>query len=92
MEFKITEEEARAMARFEEEVGCDISAGPDYGIHLGKVMSLALHQVDHEKFVEFLEHYLGSLLSSEEVVELAFKCHSVIHEHLIEKMTTQKSA
>jgi hypothetical protein len=37
MEFKITEAEAREMARFEEEVGCDISAGPDWGIQFGKV-------------------------------------------------------
>jgi hypothetical protein len=39
MEFKITAEEALEMARFEESVGCDISAGPDYGIHLGELMA-----------------------------------------------------
>ncbi len=42
MEFKITEEEAREMARFEEQVGGDISAGSDWGVHLGSVMALAL--------------------------------------------------
>jgi hypothetical protein len=39
MEFKITEAEAREMAKFEEEVGCDPSAGADWGIHLDKVIS-----------------------------------------------------
>jgi hypothetical protein len=42
MEFKITEAEAREMAQLEEECGCDISAGPDWGIHLDKVLALAL--------------------------------------------------
>jgi hypothetical protein len=44
MKFKITEAEAREMARLEEESGCDISAGRDWGIHLDKVMELALHE------------------------------------------------
>lgn len=44
MRFQITEEEAREMARLEQECGCDISAGPDWGIHLDKVMELALYR------------------------------------------------
>ena len=46
MEFKITEAEAREMARFEEEVGCDISAGPDWGVHFDKVINLVLEQAN----------------------------------------------
>ncbi len=46
MEFRITEAEAREMARLEEECGCDITAGPDWGIHLDKIMELALHPID----------------------------------------------
>jgi hypothetical protein len=46
MEFRITEAEAREMARLEEECGCDINAGSDWGIHLDKVMELALHPID----------------------------------------------
>lgn len=46
MEFKITEAEAREMAKFEEEVGCDPSAGADWGIHLDKVIELTLNRVD----------------------------------------------
>ena len=38
MEFKITEAEARAMAKFEEEVGFALSAGNDWGIHLDKAI------------------------------------------------------
>ena len=46
MEFKITEAEAREMARFEEEVGCDISAGADWGVHFDKVINLVLEQAN----------------------------------------------
>ena len=44
MKFIITEKEAREMAAFEESVGCDISAGLDWGIHLGKVLEFVLNQ------------------------------------------------
>ena len=46
MEFKITEAEAHEMARFEEEVGCDISAGADWGIHFNKVIDFVLEQAN----------------------------------------------
>jgi hypothetical protein len=44
VEFKITEAEAREMAKFEEEAGCDLSAGADWGSHFDKVISLVLEQ------------------------------------------------
>ena len=52
MEFRITEAEAREMARLEEECGCDITAGPDWGIHLDKIMELALGPIDKPTLVE----------------------------------------
>ena len=52
MEFRITEAEAREMARLEEECGCDITAGPDWGIHLDKIMELALHPIDKPTLLE----------------------------------------
>jgi hypothetical protein len=52
MEFRITEAEAREMARLEEECGCDVTAGPDWGIHLDKIMELALHPIDKPTLVE----------------------------------------
>lgn len=61
------------MARFEEEAaGCNSSAGPDYGVHLGKVMALALQQVevDCEKFIELLYDQVGNVLSKEDIVRL----------------------
>jgi hypothetical protein len=42
MEFKISEVEAREMADFEEAVGCDVIAGPDWGIHFDKVIEFVL--------------------------------------------------
>ncbi len=66
MEFKITAQEAKDMAQFEEEVGCDIGAGPDMGVHLGLAMplatiedgiALALSQVDRKKLMELLINF-----------------------------------
>jgi hypothetical protein len=49
MEFKISEAEAREMADFEESVGCDVSAGPDWGIHLDKVIEFVLDNAQTEE-------------------------------------------
>ncbi len=94
MEFKITEVQARAMARFEEEAGCDISAGPDYGVHLGKVMVLALNQVevDREDFVELLSQKVGNVLSREEIEEVASSFQAQIQERVAGKVASQQSA
>jgi hypothetical protein len=92
MEFKITEAQARAMARFEEEAGCDISAGRDYGANLGHVMALALHQVDHGKLIELLSQQVGSLLSQEEVAEVAADFQAQIQKKVAEKLANRKSA
>ncbi len=67
MEFKITEAEAREMARFEEEVGCDISAGPDWGIHLVTVLEFVLNQPNHGKFVDLLKEQYGTVLPGQDV-------------------------
>jgi hypothetical protein len=42
MEFKISDVEALEMADFEEAVGCDVSAEPDWGIHFDKVIEFVL--------------------------------------------------
>ncbi|WP_373545128.1 hypothetical protein [Chamaesiphon sp.] len=49
------------MAKFEAEVGCAPSAGNNWGIHLDRVMELALdsertlpRRFEHGKFVELL--------------------------------------
>jgi hypothetical protein len=55
------------MARLEKESGCDISAGPDWGIHLDKVMELALYPGSHNKFIDLLKEQFGNVMSSEEM-------------------------
>ncbi len=82
MEFKITEAEAREMAKLEEECGCDISAGPDWGIHLDKVMALALPPGDQNKFIELLSEQFGGVMSSEEIEEVAASFQMQIRERL----------
>ena len=55
------------MARFEEEVGCDISAGADWGIHFGKVMEFVLNQPDHGEFIALLKEQYGTVLPGQDV-------------------------
>jgi hypothetical protein len=87
MRFQITEEEAREMARLEEECGCDISAGPDWGIHLDKVMELALHPGSHNKFIDLLNEQFGNIMSSDEIEEVAASFQMQIQERLAGKVS-----
>jgi hypothetical protein len=91
MEFKMTEAEAREMARFEEEVGCDISAGPDWGIHFDKVIELVLNQGDNSKFVNLLSEQFGTVMSPEEIEEVAASFQAQIQERLEEKIARRQS-
>jgi hypothetical protein len=94
MEFKITEAEAREMAKLEEESGCDISAGPDWGVHLDKVMGLALRSGDsaeptlreRNKFIDLLSEQFGSVMSSDEIEEVAISFQMQIQERLANRM------
>jgi hypothetical protein len=94
MEFKITEAEAREMAKLEEESGCDISAGLDWGIHLDKVMRLAVHPDDsaeptlreRNKFIDLLSEQFGSVMSSDEIEEVATSFQTQIQERLANRI------
>ena len=90
MELKITEAEAREMAKLEEESDCDISAGPDWGVDLDKVMALGLHPGDsseptlrdRNKFIDLLSEQFGSVLSLKEIEEVATSFQMQIQERL----------
>jgi hypothetical protein len=74
MKFEITEAEAREMAKFEEEVGCDVSAGPDWGIHFDKVIDFVLEQTRSNTVVDTEECKLPDLkipLSASQMSNLA---------------------
>lgn len=96
MKFTVTEEEAREMAQFEEEAGCDISAGADWGIHLDKVLELALEHTElvpqrlQVKLVELLSEQFGKVLSNEEVEELVAGFQAQLQRKVLEKLTTQE--
>ncbi len=90
MEFKITEAEAREMAKLEEEVGGDLSAGADWGIHLDRVMELALNQtVDLSKFIDLLNEQVGSVMSPEEIEEVASSFQMQIQQRLTSKIISR---
>jgi hypothetical protein len=61
VKFKITEAEAREMAKFEEEVGCEVSAGPDWGIHFDKVIDFVLEQTSSNSVMDSEEYKLPDL-------------------------------
>jgi len=90
MKFTVTEAEARQMAQFEEEAGCDISAGPDWGSDFDKVLEVVLAQVDHVKLTELLSEQLGQVLSPEEVKELVASFQSKVREKVAEKLTVDR--
>jgi hypothetical protein len=96
MEFKSTAAEARAMADFEAEVGCDVSAGLDWGVDLDRVMALALDRRDFsrgqlsqgDKSIElFLNEQFGSVMSPEEIKEMAASFQIQIEERLADKIS-----
>lgn len=91
MEFKVTEEEAREMARFEAETNCDISAGPDWGIHLDKVIELALHQVNPSQLVDLVHGQLGNVLSIEEVEDLVANFQAQAQAKVAAKLSPRQS-
>jgi hypothetical protein len=86
MEFKITEAEAHEMAKSEAEVGCDLSAGADWGIHLDKVMELGLDRGERAKFIDLLSEQFGSVMSPEEIEEVAASFQMQIQERLASKV------
>lgn len=92
MKFTVTEEEAREMARFEAEVGCDISAGADWGMHLDSLLERALNHVDQVKLIEFLFEHLGQVLSQPELEELVTGFQAQVQKKIAEKVTTRNSA
>ena len=89
MEFKITEAEAREMAKLEEEVGGDLSAGADWGIYLDRVMELALNRVDLSKFIDLLNEQVGSVMSPEEIEEVASSFQMQIQQRLTSKIISR---
>lgn len=91
MKFTVAEEEARDMVQFEAEVGCDISAGSDWGIHLAKALALALNFVGRVKLIELLSEQLGKVLSQEEVEELVAVFQVKVQEKVAEKLAPRTS-
>lgn len=92
MEFKVTEDEARAFAQLEAAAGCDVGAGFDWGASLGKFLASANSYVDHEKLVELLRDRLGTVLSQEEIEDAARSFQVQLRDRVMEKYQSPKSA
>lgn len=92
MEFRISAEEALEMAKFEAEANCDLSAGAAWGMHLDKVLELALNQVNPAPIVEVLSQQLGNILSADEIEDLVAHFQAQAQAKVAEKLTLEKSA
>jgi hypothetical protein len=75
MTFKISQQRLLEMLAIEEECNCDISAGVDYGIHLGdyiaSVVNVSPPLLNGEKLMSLLKEELGNRLTQMELEELA---------------------
>jgi hypothetical protein len=75
MTFKISQQRLLEMLAIEEECNCDISAGVDYGIHIGdyiaSVVNLSPPLLNGEKLMGLLKEELGNRLTQTELEALA---------------------
>ncbi|KYC37577.1 hypothetical protein WA1_39600 [Scytonema hofmannii PCC 7110] len=92
MEFKISEEHARAMAQIEEEANCDIGAGFDWGANLGEFLASTNCYIDHRKLLELLSERLEDVLSQEEIEETARSFQEQLRERVVKKYQPPQSA
>jgi hypothetical protein len=75
MTFKISQQRLLEMLAIEEECNCDISAGVDYGIHLGDYIASVVNDspplLNGEKLMGLLREDLGNRLTQSELEKLA---------------------
>ena len=76
MEFKISDDELREMARIESESGCDVEAGFDWGASAGAYLSATPSYIDREKLLVLLHESLSALLDTDEIDAIATELHN----------------
>jgi len=86
MDFRLDEADIRALAQIEEEVGCDISAGADWGARLGDYLAIRQKPIDQEKLVAVLQEGLGEVLSAEEVEAIANDIQEQVRQQVLVRL------
>lgn len=76
----------------EEEADCDLEAGLDLGRYLGEYLTKSQNYINYEKLILFLQEELGSILSQEEIAEIANATQTSARDHVQEKLHPSKIA
>lgn len=82
----------RRLAQIEDEANCDISAGFDWGQNLGSYLAQSTNTVSHSKLIAMLQENLGTVLSIEELEEVALSFQQQLRSRVIQKLQSTKSA
>jgi len=82
----------REAAQLEQEAGCDIGAGFDWGASLGTYVAASKSFIDHVKLMAVLQESLGNLLDQEAIEEIANIVQDKARDRVIEKWQSSESA
>jgi hypothetical protein len=92
MAFEISQDELLEMARIEEEAGCDVEAGFDWGSNADTYLVSAESYLDRAKLLALLREGLSSLLDAEEIDAIATELQNHTKDLVIEKLQSAESA
>jgi hypothetical protein len=92
MAFEISQDELLEMARIEEEAGCDVEAGFDWGRSAAAYLISAQSYIDREKLLALLRESLSALLDTEEIDAIATKLQNHTKDLVIERLQSAESA
>jgi hypothetical protein len=92
MTFEISQEELLEMARIEEESGCDVEAGFDWGPNADAYLVNSHSYLDRAKLLALLREDLSALLDAEDIDAIATELQNHTKDLVIEKLQSAESA
>jgi hypothetical protein len=76
----------------EDEAGCDISAGLDWGQDLGEYLANAQGCINREKLISVLQEDVGALLSEKEIEDIVNVAQTHVRDRIKEKLQSFAAA
>ena len=92
MAFEISQDELLEMARIEEEAGCDVEAGFDWGPNADAYLVSAHSYIDRAKLLALLREGLSTMLDAEDIDAIATELQNHTKDLVIEKLQSAESA
>jgi hypothetical protein len=78
--------------KVEDEAGCDIEAGLNFGQHSGEYLAKTQNYIDPEKLMAILREELGTLLSQAELQKIVDAMQKDVHNRIREKVQSTEVA